>query len=226
MKIKSLKYFLFAVFVCIFSKNNAQNNNDFRAWSSLEISGNLSKKLEISLKAQSRFNQQFTQPRGIYYSLDASRKIKKKWSLEGGLRYKTSRTFSSLRIRMGISKKFKLNKIDLSIRGFYQIHWDEFGLHENYGNIRVLSWRFRFQVERKIIKHLILTLSSEPLWRAENKSVFLRRVRNSLGLSYEIDKKMSVEASYLFQPQFNPYRKINILSLSISYDISPPKKKK
>ena len=139
MKINNLKYsFLFA-FIIGLGIIKAQNNNDFRAWSSFEIGGNLTKKFSLSLKTQARFYNQLTQLNGVYYSLDASRKIKNKWSIESGLRFNTSNTWNSFRMRIGLSKKFKLNKIEFSIRGLYQVQLNEFGFQENYRNIPISS---------------------------------------------------------------------------------------
>ena len=110
MKINNLKFKFLIALICVLGISKAQNNDDFRAWSSFEISGNLTKKFSLSFKTQARFYNQVTQLNGLYYTLDASRKIKKKWSLEGGLRFNTSNTWNSFRMRIGIAKKLKINK--------------------------------------------------------------------------------------------------------------------
>ena len=226
MKINSLKFKFLIAFICLFGISKAQNNNDFRAWSSFEISGNLTKKFSLSFKTQARFYNQVTQLNGLYYTLDASRKIKKKWSIEGGLRFNTSNTWNSFRMRIGIAKKLKINKIDFSIRGLYQVQLNEFGFHENYRNVPISSARFKIQAERKLIKHLKIKLFSEPLWRKEGAEVFLRRIRNSIGLSYELNKNLNADISYLYQPQFYPRKVVNIISFSFSYDLPKMYKKK
>jgi len=224
MRINILKYIFLVAFIHVINITKAQNNNDFRAWMSFEVNGNISKKLTFSIKAQSRFDQQMTQLRGIYYSVDLSRKIKKKWSIEGGLRFNTSNTWNSLRMRIGFDKKFKLNKTDISLRGLYQVQFNEFGFPENYRNIQVSSARFKIQAERKLVKHLKLKIYSEPLWRKEFGEVYLRRIRNSIGLDYKLNKNLSAEISYLFQPQFSPKKTVSIINLELSYDL--PRKKK
>ena len=226
MKINNLKFKFLIAFICLLGISKAQNNNEFRAWSSFEISSNLTKKFSLSLKTQLRYFNQLTQLNGIYYSLDASRKIKKKWSIEGGLRFNTSNTWNSFRMRIGIAKKLKINKIDFSIRGLYQVQLNEFGFHENYRNVPISSARFKIQAERKLIKHLKIKLFSEPLWRKEGAEVFLRRIRNSIGLSYELNKNLNADISYLYQPQFYPRKVVNIISFSFSYDLPKMYKKK
>ena len=219
MKINNLKFKFLIAFICLLGISKAQNNNEFRAWSSFEISSNLTKKFSLSLKTQLRYFNQLTQLNGIYYSLDASRKLKNKWSIEGGLRLNTSSTWNSFRMRIGIAKKLKINKIDLSIRGLYQVQLNEFGFHENYRNVPISSARFKIQAERKLIKHLKIKLFSEPLWRKEGDEVFLRRIRNSAGLSYELNKNLNADIAYLYQPQFYPRKVVNIISFSFSYDL-------
>lgn len=219
MKINNLKFKFLIAFICLLGISKAQNNNDFRAWTSFEISSNLTKKFSLSLKTQLRYFNQLSQLNGVYYSLDANRKLKKKWSIEGGLRFNTSNTWNSFRMRIGIAKKLKINKIDLSIRGLYQVQLNEFGFHENYRNVPISSARFKIQAERKLIKHLKIKLFSEPLWRKEGDEVFLRRIRNSAGLSYELNKNLNADIAYLYQPQFYPRKVVNIISFSFSYDL-------
>ncbi len=226
MKINNLKYKFLIGLICVLGISKAQNNDDFRAWSSFEISGNLTKKFSLSFKTQTRFYNQVTQLNGFYHSLDASRKIKKKWSLEGGLRFNTSNTWNSFRMRIGVAKKLKINKIDFSIRGLYQVQLNEFGFHENYRNVPISSARIKIQAEKKLIKHLKIKLFSEPLWRKEGTGVFLRRIRNSVGLSYDLNKNLNADISYLIQPQFYPRRVVNIISFSLSYDLTKMDKKK
>ena len=219
MKINNLKFKFLIAFICLLGISKAQNNNDFRAWTSFEISSNLTKKFSLSLKTQLRYFNQLSQLNGVYYSLDANRKLKKKWSIEGGLRFNTSNTWNSFRMRIGIAKKLKINKIELSIRGLYQVQLNEFGFHENYRNVPISSARFKIQAERKLIKHLKIKLFSEPLWRKEGDEVFLRRIRNSAGLSYELNKNLNADIAYLYQPQFYPRKVVNIISFSFSYDL-------
>ena len=226
MKISYLKYKFLIAFICVLGISQAQNNTDFRAWSSFEISSNLTKKLSLSLKTQARYFNQLTQLNGVYYSLDANRKIKKKWSLEGGLRFNTSNKWNAFRMRIGVVKKLKINKIEFSIRGLYQVQLNEFGFHENYRNIPISSARFKIQAERKLIKHLKIKLFSEPLWRKEEAEVYLRRIRNSIGLSYELNKNLNADISYLFQPQFYPSKIVNIFSFALSYELPKMNKKK
>lgn len=226
MRTNSLKYNFFIAFIFVSGITNAQDNRDFRAWSSIEISSNLTKKLSLSLKTQARYFNQLTQLNGVFYSIDASRKIKKKWSLEGGLRFNTSNTWNSFRLRIGVAKKLKINKIEFSVRGLYQVQLNEFGFHENYRNIPISSARFRIQAERKLIKHLKMKLFSEPLWRKEGTEIFLRRIRNSIGLSYELNKNLNADISYLYQPQFYPRKVVNIISFALSYDLPKMNNKK
>ena len=96
---------------------------------------------------------------------------------------------------------------------------NEFGFHENYRNVPISSARFKIQAERKLIKHLKIKLFSEPLWRKEGDEVFLRRIRNSAGLSYELNKNLNADIAYLYQPQFYPRKVVNIISFSFSYDL-------
>ena len=78
MKINNLKFKFLIAFICLLGISKAQNNNDFRAWTSFEISSNLTKKFSLSLKTQLRYFNQLSQLNGVYYSLDANRKLKKK----------------------------------------------------------------------------------------------------------------------------------------------------
>ncbi len=52
MKINNIKFKFLIAFICLLGISKAQNNNDFRAWSSFEISSNLTKKFSLSLKTQ------------------------------------------------------------------------------------------------------------------------------------------------------------------------------
>jgi len=220
IRIYSLIFFIILLFPSTLA---AQQNNDLNAWTSLELAGNLTKKIELSFRIQTRFDKQITHLRGVYYSLDGSKNLKNKWSIEAGLRLTTTDTWNRFRMRVGLAKRLKINKLDISFRALYQLRLNEFGLYENYRNIPISTTRFKIQVQRKLIKHVKIKLFTEPLWRLESGNVYLRRIRNSAGISYEFAKNATADISYIYQPQFYPNKTINIISFSLSYDI--PKKR-
>jgi len=224
MMIRIYSFISFFIFIIPLTLE-AQQNSDLNAWTSIELTGNLPKKIALSFKIQTRFDKQITNLRGAYYSLEASKNLKKKWSIETGLRLNTTDTWNRFRMRVGLIKKLKINKLEVSFRALYQLRLSEFGLHENYRNIPVSTTRFKIQIQRKLIKHMKIKLFTEPLWRLESGNVYLRRIRSSVGLSYEFAKNTTAEISYLYQPQFYPNKTINIISFALSYDLLRKKKK-
>ena len=122
-------------------------------------------------------------------------------------------------MRAGFVKRIKVNKLDFSIRGLYQLQLNEFGFHENYKNMLVSSVRLKFQLERKLVKHLKLKIYTEPLWRIESRSNYLRRMRSCLGVTYDLTKNFNASLFYINQPQFYPRKRIDIFSVAVKYNL-------
>ena len=176
----------------------------------------------ISSQYQSRFNVDASQLRASYISTSLGYKLTKTFSLEADIRFGTSNSWDCLRYGIGLTTQYKIFGFNFAAKIKYQYqHYlqsmPEFGINSPINNIRL-----KLEAERKITKKLKAFISSEPLYRIEASSGFFRRIRNGLGLQWTPIKRITIEASYLFQPEWNSRNTLHVSQCNLAYTL--PKK--
>jgi hypothetical protein len=126
--------------------------------------------------------------------------------------------------KTGINSRLALKNagFNLSAKLKYQYQYfiqsmPEFGFNPPFSNFRL-----KLEAERKIIKKLKVFVSSEPMYRHKASSLYFKRVRNSVGLKWSPIKRTTLEASYIFQPEWNSRNTVQVMQFNITVDL--PKK--
>jgi len=216
-----IRFFIFISACMSFGYSQAQTS-DFQVWNAIELRQDLRKRFDLSAQYQSRFDQNASRFRASYFSTSLGYKLSKTFSLDADIRYSTSSSWDRLRYGLGINAHGKLAGLNLSAKLKYQYQhflqsMPEFGINPSISNFRL-----KLEAERKIVKKLKAFISSEPMCRFEESSLYFKRMRNSIGLKWSPNKKTTLEASYIFQPMWNSRKTIHVMQFNISFDL--PKK--
>jgi hypothetical protein len=221
MQAMKIKFFIFIV-ACLMIESAQAQTSDFQLWNAIELRQDLRKGFDVSMQFQSRFDNNASQFRGSYMSSKLGYSLSKIVSLDADIRYSTSSSWDRIRYGIGINAQGKTAGFNLSAKLKYQYqHFlqrvPEFGINPPIHNFRI-----KFGVERKIVKKLKVFLSVEPLYRQKSTTLYFKRIRNTIGLQWSPIKKTTLEASYIYQPQWNSSKTIHVMQFSISHDL--PKK--
>lgn len=204
-----------------FGYSQAQTS-DFQVWNAIELRQDLRKGFDLSAQYQSRIDQNASRFRASYISTSLGYKLSKTVSLDANIRFSTSSSWDRLRYGFGITAHGKLAGFNLSAKLKYQ-YQHFFKSMPEYGiNPSISNFRLKLEAERKIAKKLKAFISSEPMYRFEESSLYFRRLRNTIGLKWSPNKKTTLEASYIFQPMWNSRKTIQVVQFNISIDL--PKK--
>ena len=205
----------------MFEYTQAQTS-DFQVWNAIELRQDLRKGFDLSAQYQSRIDQNASRFRASYFSSSLGYKLSKTFSLDADIRYSTSSSWDRLRYGFGINAHGKMAGLNLSAKLKYQYQhflqrMPEFGINPSINNFRL-----KLEAERKIAKKLKAFISSEPMVRFEASSLYFKRMRNTIGLKWSPNKRTTLEASYIFQPEWNSRKNIHVMQFNISVDL--PKK--
>ena len=221
MQAMKIRFIIFILSCLMFEYTQAQTS-DFQVWNSFELRQDLRKGFDLSAQYQSRIDQNASRFRASYFSSSLGYKLSKTVSLDADIRYSSSNSWDRLRYGIGINAHGKIAGLNLSAKIKYQYQhflqrMPEYGINPAIHNFRV-----KMEVERKIAKKLKAFISSEPMVRFEASSLYYRRIRNTIGLKCSPNKKTTLETSYIFQPEWNSRKTIQVMQFNISFDL--PKK--
>ena len=196
--------------------------SDFQVWNAIELRQDLRKGFDLSAQYQSRIDQNASRFRASYFSTSLGYKLSKTVSLDANIRFSTSSSWDRLRYGFGINAHGKLAGFNLSAKLKYQYQHFLQSMPEYGINPSISNFRLKLEAERKIVKKLKAFISSEPMYRFEESSLYFKRLRNTIGLKWSPNKKTTLEASYIFQPMWNSRKTIQVIQFNISVDL--PKK--
>jgi hypothetical protein len=206
---------------------NAQSS-DFQGRAGVKVTQDFRKGFDLSVGYQLRLDHGMQAFRGSYFTADVGYKLSKHLGATFEFRYATSPEWDKFRIGLALTGKTKVEKIDLSAKIRYQYehflqNWPDIGQFPDRQNFRL-----KLEAERKVFKHVRGHISIEPQIRIDGRNASFQRVRNIVGIDWEIVKKHHLDISYYFQPQFKSLevKYVNILAATFSLDLEKWKKKK
>jgi hypothetical protein len=221
MQAMKIRFFIFILSCLMFEYTQAQTS-DFQVWNAIELKQDLRKGFDLSAQYQSRIDQNASRFRASYFSSSLGYKLSKSLSLNADIRYSTSSSWDRLRYGFGINAHGKMSGLNLSAKLKYQYQHFLHRMPEYGINPSISNFRLKLEAERKIVKKLKAFISSEPMYRYEESTLYFRRMRNTIGLKWAPNKKTTLEASYIFQPMWNSRETIQVMQFNISFDL--PKK--
>lgn len=226
-RIRSLVWLAMVTIFCGFGlllpASAMAQNQDFQLRTAVELKQDLPDGFALRIGYQARFDENARQFKGGYTTADLSYKLSKHVDLLGEFRYATSNSWDKFRFGLGVAVSGRVEKIDLSAKLRYQYeHFlqslPEIGQYPDRQNLRL-----KLEAERKLVKHLRIHVSTEPQIRSEEMRPHFQRVRNIVGLKWEIAKRHTLDASYYYQPQFKGTLDKTYHMAVVSYSIDLPK---
>lgn len=219
-----LKYLLFSLLafcsIAVFSQPE-----DFRTWWAAELKGELLKTLDYKITPEIRFVDNSTHLSSLITDFDASTPFLKYFKVGGQYRFEKINIKDEYTInRFGIYLKagYKINRFKLAYRALY--HWEYVGIHSREGGAMPYQYhRHKVSLGYDIKKwNLTPEISAEYFFNHKpTETVYEQKMRVSIGLDYEISKRLSVSMAYKYQEEFFVNRPLtaHIIATKISFKI-------
>lgn len=209
----------------------SQVRQDAGMWATVSIQYALNKKINLVVDEELRLKENYQRINLFYTNVGFDYKINKflkisptyraiqKKRLDGNYSYRH-------RLMFDITVKKKIKKITLSERVRYQIEVQDYYTSKK-GKIPEQYLRLKTDIKYDLNKKITPYYSIEFRYQIRNPRgdgpVYdngFHRVRNVLGVEYEINKKNSINLYYLFQTEFNISTPESIYILGIGYTLT------
>ncbi len=227
-----VKYILFCYsYFLLITSYCAQTSNDAGMWSTLSLQHPFNKKLSLVIDQEFRLKENYQRINLFYTNIGVDYKFNKflkisptyrtiqKKRLEGTYSYRH-------RLMLDVTVKKKFNKVVLSERVRYQVEVQDFNTSKK-GKLTEQFLRFKTDLKYNATEKITPYYSCEFRYQIRNPrgdgpqfDNGFRRVRNVLGVEYEINKKNSVNLYYLYQTEFNISTPETIFILGIGYTLT------
>ncbi|MBA4241693.1 MAG: hypothetical protein C0448_13285 [Sphingobacteriaceae bacterium] len=228
-----MRIFLVILFFCCscLSPVSAQIRQDAGMWATLTIQHPLNKKTNLVIDEEFRLKENYQRINLFYTNIGIDYKLYKflkisptyrivqKKRLDGNYSYRH-------RLMLDVTVKKKMEKITLSERVRYQIEVQDFYTSKK-GKFPEQYLRLKTDLKYDLKKKITPYYSVEFRYQIRNPRgdgpVYdngFHRVRNVLGVEYEIDKKNSINLYYLFQTEFNISTPERLYILGIAYALT------
>lgn len=223
--------YFFSAFVLYFSSSLAQQSKDAGMWATFSVQHPLSKKINLVIDQECRLKENYQRINlfytnlGIDYKLNKSIKISptyrtiQKQRLDGSFSYRH-------RLMLDVTLKKKLKKFTLSERVRYQIEVQDLYTSRK-GKLAEQFLRFKTDLKYSLNDRITPYISCElryqirsPRGDGPEYDHDFHRVRNVLGIEYQLNKKNSVNLYYLIQSEFNISTPESIYILGIAYSLT------
>ena len=217
--------------ILFFFTSNAQRSNDAGMWNTFTIQHGLTKKINFVLDQELRLKENYQRINlfytniGIDYKHNKFLKISPTYRAIQKKRLEGTYSFRH-RLMLDVTLKKKFNKFTLSQRIRYQAEVQDFYTSRK-GKLVEQFLRFKTDVKYAATEKITPYYSCEfryqiraPRGDGPRYDNGFHRVRNVLGVEYELNKKNSMNVYYLFQTEFNISTPESIYILGIGYTLT------
>lgn len=209
----------------------AQVENDAGFWGTLTLQKKITKKVSVVIDQEFRLRENFQRINLFYTNLGVDYKFSKYFKLSPSYRaiqkIRLDNTVSHRhRLSLDATIKKKFNKITLAERVRYQIEVQDFltsakgGLPEQFLRFKT---DFKYALNDKITPFVSCELRYQiRSWRGNDMfyNNGFHRIRNIMGVDYEMNNKHSLTFYYLIQNEFNIDNLENIYIVGLAYTFS------
>ena len=218
-------------FILFFFTSNAQRSNDAGMWSTLTIQHKISKKINLVIDQEFRLRENYQRINLFYTNIGIDYKYSKFLKISPTYRAiqkkRLDGTYSHRhRLMLDVTLKKKIQKITLSERVRYQAEVQDFYTSRK-GKLVEQFLRFKtdvkFAATDKITPYYSIEFRYQihaPRGDGPLYDNGFRRVRNVLGVEYEINKKNAVNIYYLYQTEFTISTPESIFILGLGYTLT------
>ncbi len=222
---------LFYSFVLIVVIGYSQQRNDAGMWNTLSIQHALTKKISLVIDEELRLKENYQRINLFYTNVGIDYKINKFLKISPSYRFIQKKRLEDSysyrhRFMLDVSIKKKIQKIIVSERIRYQAEVQDF-YSSKKGKLAEQFLRFKTDLKYTAFEKVTPYISCEVRYQIHaprgDGSMYdngFHRVRNVLGIEYEINKKNSVNLYYLFQTEFNISTPETIYIFGVAYSVS------
>jgi len=210
---------------------HAQQSNDAGMWATFTVQHALSKKINLVIDEELRLKENYQRINLFYTNIGIDYKLNKfikisptyrsiqKKRLEGTYSYRH-------RLMLDVTLKKKFKKFTLSERIRYQAEVQDFNTSKK-GKLAEQFLRLKTDLKYAVSDRITPYFSCElryqihaPRGDGPNYDRGFHRIRNVLGVEYELNKKNSVNLYYLYQTEFNISTPETIYIFGIAYTLT------
>lgn len=220
----------FCAFLLLTQSVCAQRSKDAGMWATFSVQHTLNKKINFVVDQELRLRENFQRINLFYTNIGIDYKLNKfikvsptyraiqKKRLDGFYSYRH-------RLMLDVTLKKKLNKITLSERVRYQIEVQDLYTSKK-GRLAEQFLRFKTDFKYSLADKFTPYVSCELRYQIRSPRgdgpIYdnnFHRIRNVLGIEYQLNKKNSVNLYYLIQTEFNISTPESIYILGLAYTL-------
>lgn len=203
-----------AFLICVLSFFSLRSQNDFGLWTNLAVEKEITKKFEIQVEGEGRFNQNVTRLNSLLSELSVKYKFNKYYALGASYRftYYTKNAFGN-RFTLSNQVKYKIEDFTLNYR---------LNLQSDLSDVDPVEYKIRNRigVDYKINKHWELGLTGELFYSFYYNRNMFDRYRFAFGVDHKLNKHHKIGASLMFQQEFNVADPQSDVVLGLGYKYS------
>lgn len=203
--------------------------SDLGMWNTLSVNKEITDKLSVGIDQELRLRDNFNTLNLVYTNFGASYKVtdwfkfsltyrftdKHKDDLSWGIRH---------RIMTDLLLKIKPGDFSVSYRARFQWEWRGAGYSDRYGKVPEIFMRNQIKISYKATKKLEPYVGDEIRWQIQNPRIpyhnTIDRTRVFAGVNYEINKKNTIGAYFLYQIEFNVNDPETLYIIGLEYTLN------
>jgi hypothetical protein len=209
-------------FIAFASSTNAQVN-DAGLWGSINVEKNISNLIDVQLTQELRLNENFSELGTAFTEAGVTFDLPKGFRAGIAYRFIQKRRLDdsySFRHRylVELSYRYKWNKLVVSLRNRFQSQYTDVQSSED-GMVPENYLRTKLQFRYDTGKRWQPFISSELFYQLNNpEGNEIDNMRFATGIDYEINKRNSIEVSYLFDREINVNNPVTSYIIGIAYN--------
>ncbi len=218
-----------AIAVCFFSISGYSQTEDFGSWMTFSVNKNIGEKFQVSLDQELRIRDNMSTLNLVYTNVGIGYKVNDFFKVSATYRFidKHKDDFTwGVRHRLYTDLIFKIKpgKFTLGTRVRLQSEWRGLGYESNFGNVPEIYLRNQYKFGYKLNDKMEPYIGTELRWQVQNPRIAYHdgfdRTRFFTGMNYEINKKNTVGAYFLYQREWNTSDPETLYIIGLEYTLN------
>lgn len=224
-----MKRYLLLFSFFLFASPVFSQTEDLGSWMTFSFNKGIVKKLDFNFDQELRLKDNLTSLNLLYTNLGATYKVASFFKVAVVYRFidkvKGDGSFGIRnRFYTDLIFKVKPGKWSLGYRARIQGEWRRAGYYSDLGNMPEIYLRNLFKIGYKLNDHFTPYLGAELRWQFQNPRLpwgnGFDRTRFFAGTDYEINKKMTAGAYFLYQKEWNVNDPQTLYIIGLEFGIS------
>lgn len=217
-------YYLLIILLSSWGYGLAQSS-DLQLRAGISVTKNLKKGFDWTLQHQSSFVQNASEFKTAYYTFQLGYKINKNLNAAIECRFATTKVYDKFRWAAALNQQWKFKNTTLAWRSklLYEHYLQAIPELNQFNS--TFNLRERLQLSKKVNAKSNVFVNVEPVFELSNDEILLKQVRQNIGLSYELNKRNSLEITYGIFNKYNSNNLANNYRVGLNYIYELPKSK-